>query len=597
MTQDENKNKNQEETNEEPIKKVPKKKVIYIELDEEITSVYDRVKKLQIQDMYLVMPERSVILQSVVNLKILKRKLTEIGKKVFIITTDPVGTKLALQAGIKVFDKIEDNSKVTKEILNPNLRIQPINASANELDDDSPSRTPQKKISILELVKNAKDGKKSFSFRSLWDARKKYAKAIKDKKQFSYGGPNKKALTTLVIASITMLLIIFYVALPGATIHLTAESNVLEASANVTLADADLNKLELDTHPSYTIASYGVETTVSVDITYNATGQLFSGENASGTITLTNEADYKWDLVPFSRLQSPDGVIFRTQQFVSVPAATDAGFSTVDVYVVADPKDSNDQVIGDRGNLPANTSFIFPALMESSQLLLYGNNAAAMTGGKTVVTKYVTQEDLDAAAKKVETELDSAIESTLQTEVDKMNSAQGSDDLVLLKGYDAFEKGTPSVNSPVVKDGDQVESFQISGSMTVSGISYNSSELVNILRNELKLHKSPEKQLQSIDESSVYYEIIDFDESSEKIKITATIKGVEEYVLDPEEESGALLIEKIKDHIAGKTIEEAKDYIENLPEINKVEIKSWPVWAPTIPTVRENIKIKVVSSK
>ena len=108
MKAEENKNKNPEEAHEEPIKKVSKKKVIYVELDEEITSIYDRVKRLQIEDMYLVVPERSVILQSVVNLKILRRKLSELGKKIFIITTDPVGTKLAIQAGIKVFDKIED---------------------------------------------------------------------------------------------------------------------------------------------------------------------------------------------------------------------------------------------------------------------------------------------------------------------------------------------------------------------------------------------------------------------------------------------------------------------------------------------------------
>lgn len=585
----ENKNQNQEES----VRKVPKKKVIYVELDEEITSIYDRVKKLQIEDMYLVVPERSVILQSVVNLKILRRKLTELGKKVFIITTDPIGTKLAFQAGIKVFDKIEDNNKVTREILNSQLKIQPINASANEIEDYSPSRIPQKKVSILELVKSAKDGKKGFSFRSLWDARKKYAKTIKERKQFSYGGPNKKALTTLVIASVTMLLIIFYVALPGATIYLTAESNVLEASANVTLADANLNKLELDTHPSYTIASYDVDTTVSVTVTYNATGQLFSGENATGTITLINEADYPWDLVAFTRLQSPDGVIFRTQQFVSVPAATETGFGTIDVYVIADAKDGDNQVIGDRGNLTANTHFILPGLRGTSQILLYGTNAFAMTGGKTVVTKYVTQEDIDASYLRVESELNDSAISTLEDKVVEMNSAQGSDDLVLLTGNYAFTKGDPSVTAPAVKDGNQVESFQISGTMSISGISYNSSELINILRNELKLHKSPEKQLQSIDEDSVYYEIVDFDDSAQKIKITATIKGVEEYVLDPEDESGALLIEKIKDHIAGKTIEEAKDYIENLPEINKVEIKSWPVWAPTIPTVRENIKIKV----
>ncbi|HAU39817.1 MAG: hypothetical protein UV80_C0002G0139 [Candidatus Peregrinibacteria bacterium GW2011_GWF2_43_17] len=589
---EENKNKNKEQSEETPAKKVAKKKVVYIELDEEITSVYDRVKKLQFNDIYLVVPERAVLLQSVVNLKILKRKFSDMEKVVFIITTDPVGTKLALQAGIKVFDKIDDNNKVTQTILNPQLKIQPLSATANEYEDYSPSRIPQKKVSILEIVKEFKNKKKGLSFKSLWDAQKKYRKLIKEKKQFGYYGPSRKTLTTLVIASVTMLLIIFYVALPGTTIYLTPESNVLEVSANITLADADVNAIELDSHPTHTIASYEIESVVEIGIAYNATGQLFSGENATGTITLTNEGENKWDLVAFTRLQSPDGVIFRTQQFVSVPAATEAGPGKLDVYVIADEKDADDQVIGDRGNLSAGTHFVLPGLREASQTVLYGENAVAMSDGETVVTKYVIAEDLVAAYEQAESSLYDAAQSTLQTKVDSLNTEQGTD-LVLLTGDYAFETGDISITVPDVEN-EQIDSFQVTGTMYIKGIAYNQSELVNILRNELKLKKSPEKQLKSIDEESMYYETIDIDESASKIKITASIKGIEEYVLDPEEESGARLVKKIKDHIAGMPVEEAKEYIQDLDEINTVEIKSWPVWAPTIPNVQENIKIRVV---
>jgi len=578
---------------EDEIKKVAKKKVIYIELDEEITSVYDRVKKLQSRDMYLVVPERAVLIQSIVNLKILQRKLHDIEKEIYIITTDPVGTKLALQAGIKVFDKIDDGSRVTREVLNPELRIQPIRASTNEYEELSPSRMPSKKISILDLMKNFKQTKRDFSWKTLWDIRHKYKDIMKKRKHLSMpGGPNRKALTTLVVISVTMLLIIFYVALPGATVYLTPESNVLEASANITLADAYLNSAELDTHPSHTLASYDVDTVVDVTITYDATGELFSGENASGTITLYNEADYEWSLVAFTRLQSPDGVIFRTQQFVTIPPATAAGPSTMDVSVLADEKDSDDSVIGDRGNLDSGTRFILPGLREVSQSLLYGENAAPLTGGKTVVTKYVIPEDFDAAYARVESELNAGAQEALQAEVDALNSEQGSD-LVLLTGDFSFDTYDPDIYIPDV-EGDQVPSFEVTGSMAISGVAYNYSELVNILRSELKLKKSPEKQLKSIDESSLYYEVFDIDRGAKKIKITASIKGVEEYVLDPEEESGARLIKKIKDHIAGKSIDEAEEYIQNLEEINTVDIKSWPVWAPTIPNVVENIKIKVV---
>ena len=50
------------------------KKVVYIEIDDEVTSVYDRIKNLKIKHIYLVVPRRSVLFQSIVNLKILKRK-------------------------------------------------------------------------------------------------------------------------------------------------------------------------------------------------------------------------------------------------------------------------------------------------------------------------------------------------------------------------------------------------------------------------------------------------------------------------------------------------------------------------------------------
>ncbi len=582
-----------QEEEEDEIKKVAKKKVIYIELDEEITSVYDRVRKLKFKDIYLVVPERAVLLQSVVNLKILQRKLHDVEKEVYIITTDPVGTKLALQAGIKVFDKIDDGSKVTKEVLNPELKIQPIRAAANEYEEVSPTRMPSKKVSILDLMKNFKQNKKHFSWKSLWDVKKKYKEIMKKRKQLSLpGGPNRKALTTLVVISVTMLLIIFYVALPGATVYLTPESNVLEASANITLADAYLNASELETHPTHTLASYGVDSVVEVSVQYDATGELFSGENATGTITLYNDADYEWSLVAFTRLESPDGVIFRTQQFVTIPAGTEAGPATLDVYVVADEKDSNDDIIGDRGNIDAGTHFILPGLRESSQALLYGENSSAMTGGNTIVTEYVLPEDIDAAYARVESELNAAVQDTLQAEVDALNAEQGSD-LVLLTGDFAFDTYDPNIEIPDVEE-EQLSSFEVTGSMAVSGIAFNYSELVNVLRSELKLRKSPEKQLKSIDEESLYYEVFDIDRGAKKIKITASIKGVEEYVLDPEEESGARLIKKIKDHIAGETVEGAEEYIQNLDEINTVEIKSWPVWAPTIPSVVENIKIKVV---
>ena len=77
-------------------------------------------------------------------------------------------------------------------------------------------------------------------------------------------------------------------------------------------------------------------------------------------------------------------------------------------------------------------------------------------------------------------------------------------------------------------------------------------------------------------------------------KITATIKGIEQYEISPDRENGRRLIENITDHIVGKSIEEAKIYIQQLPAINKVDISSWPAWSPNLPSVPDNIKIEIM---
>jgi len=53
-------------------------------------------------------------------------------------------------------------------------------------------------------------------------------------------------------------------------------------------------------------------------------------------------------------------------------------------------------------------------------------------------------------------------------------------------------------------------------------------------------------------------------------------------------------LKNLKERISGNNINEAEKYIQNLSEIDKVEVKVWPVWSPTIPKLTDNIKIKVV---
>ena len=185
-----------------------------------------------------------------------------------------------------------------------------------------------------------------------------------------------------------------------------------------------------------------------------------------------------------------------------------------------------------------------------------------------------------------------AVEEELRNEIGLKNDVD-STDYVLLFGEQAIVTGDVEYDPAANVVDTEVAQFDVAGEITAFGYSYSQEEMLNLLTQELLLKKSPQKKLVRINENSVTYRIFEKDSIKGRLKLTANIKGIEEFDIDPEKENGARLIQKIKDHILGKDIEDAKNYIQNLPEVNKVEVESWPVWSPTIPTVPDNIDVEI----
>ncbi|TSD02062.1 MAG: Uncharacterized protein Athens071425_160 [Parcubacteria group bacterium Athens0714_25] len=82
-------------------------KTFYIDVDEEVTSIIDRLKKSSVNENILVIPQRALILQSIVNLKLLKKEAEKNKKQVMIITQDAHGQALVERAGILVQSSME----------------------------------------------------------------------------------------------------------------------------------------------------------------------------------------------------------------------------------------------------------------------------------------------------------------------------------------------------------------------------------------------------------------------------------------------------------------------------------------------------------
>ncbi|MGL5830930.1 MAG: hypothetical protein ACRCZE_02155 [Candidatus Altimarinota bacterium] len=575
-------------------KKSQGKKVIYIEIDDEITSVFDKINKLRFKKIYLVIPQRAILFQSAINLKILKRKAEDIEKEIFVITNDPNGFKLAQRIGLQVFDKLEGHehpSLVNGKISDQN-DITPLKASVNSLSEEAPSRRDEKKFSISELIRRAPGGLSILSKRNTIKNEGTGKKKKEQKSSLVLVAPNKKALFSLVGVSVLIFGLISYIALPGATLSLTPKSNVIEVTTNVTLADYDRNQAELDTRPPKMIPSYRVSTNIEKVFSYQATGKEFQGKNAQGKVLIKNTSSNDWPLIPRTRFQTADGLVFRIDRQIVVPGGSAANPGTFEVNVTADPLDAFDQPIGERGNLVEGTKFFLPALSADNQTKIFAESVGSFDGGETSATKFISADDTAAARAKMEVELRDAAEAELKAIIAQRNEEQ-STNLQLLTGNNLVDLGEMDITIPQNIEGQKLESFDVKGTVTVSGIAYNQDELLTILNNELKVKKNPEKSLASVDENSITYKITENNTVAGKVTITPSIQGIEEFEISPKKENGERLIKKIKDQIVGKEIQEARDFIQGLPEIEKVEISTWPAWAPTIPSVPDNIKIEI----
>lgn len=573
----------------ENIKKVSKKKILFVQIDEEITRIFERIEKLPYAEVYLVVPKRSVLLQSVVNLKILKQKLAEIGKGVALITNDLNGMKLAHQAEIKVFDHWDINTEAAaiKEEKDPeNALLKPVTATQNEVEDDSPSRLPKKKSSIFEVVRHRQKGEKGFSLRSYWETLKKNRS---DRKSISlYLTPGKKKwIFALVTGSVLVFFVIAYIALPGATVYIEPASNVITKAVNVTLTP--------NPEDPHSLNVYEVTTDIEYTLTHSSTGITSEGQNASGNLTIINISGVERPLIAQTRFQTEDGIVFRIQSEVIVPAGTAESPATLVVPVVADLLDANGVAVGERGNI-APTRFFLPGLREDTRDQLYGETYVAMTGGTTLIHTKVTEDDLTAAKVKLESDIKEKAIAALRKETLSLGNTK-SLNLKLLEDSDVIEYGAPVIKIPYELVGQEMDSFDMTGSMSISGVAYDNDALLSILKTEIMSKQTPGKLLISVDENSVSIQVLEVDNNNNVYKMTAQIQGIEEYEIDPGSEGENQLVEKIKEHIAGKTVEEATAYIENLPEVNKVEISLWPFWSPSIPSLAENIVIKSLSDK
>jgi hypothetical protein len=80
----------------------------YIDVDEEITSIIEKIKGSRMDELVVVVPKGALLIQSIINLKLLKKEADSLNKEIIIVTQDKAGKLLIEKAGIAIENKLED---------------------------------------------------------------------------------------------------------------------------------------------------------------------------------------------------------------------------------------------------------------------------------------------------------------------------------------------------------------------------------------------------------------------------------------------------------------------------------------------------------
>ncbi|MCA9327478.1 hypothetical protein KDA14_03035, partial [Candidatus Saccharibacteria bacterium] len=133
------------------------KQTIYVDVDDEITAIIDKLTNASGKIVALVLPKRATVLQSIVNMKLLKRTAESAGKNLVLVTTEAGLLPLAGIVGLHVADTpssrptippMPDQPSDEPESVDEPLDIAD-NSGTNEEEDFDPDAAAGTAVGVL----------------------------------------------------------------------------------------------------------------------------------------------------------------------------------------------------------------------------------------------------------------------------------------------------------------------------------------------------------------------------------------------------------------------------------------------------------------
>ncbi|MHB1330755.1 MAG: hypothetical protein ACYCY6_02195 [Minisyncoccota bacterium] len=372
-----------------------------------------------------------------------------------------------------------------------------------------------------------------------------------------YNSTSPKSPTTKRRVFLSMVILIcgglaFYSLRSGATVEYTPK--IVSLTFDKELYSA--SQMENGAGLSYSIVKLSKEKSLDVP----ASGEESVSISASGRVVIYNTQDSPQQLVATTRLESPDGKIYRIPDDITIPAK-----GNLEVTATADQP-------GVEYNTGL-TDFTIPGFKGSSKYeLVYARSKSSMSGGFIGMRKKVSEDDL-ANAKSV---LEESIRSELMAEV-------GSQ---MPEGFVAFPEFSNITYEmlPTVPVGESNAKVGIRGD--ISSVIFNSEELSEYLATQKLNSSTPVGEIEVSDFSLLAMSPVgELEGATATSSIRFQVSGTADFVYITEE---ALLAADL----SGTRKNDLETILEKYQSIETASATIRPFWKSSFPSDATKIKIE-----
>lgn len=570
-----------------PQSKAPAKETIYIDVDDEITSIINKVDSAKAKVLALVLPKRANALQSVVNMRLLKRSAERAGKNIVLVTGEAALLPLAGAVGLHISKNLQSAPEIPPSPIEADEPEEPVESvpGSEETADDQGNINPEDAATKIDYKKSIGELAAAHGLdEEAIDLSAPEDELPVPKKPKSSAGPqamskklkvpNFERFRLILFGGIALLVafIIFIIfailVLPKGMVTISTTS--LPVSANLTL-DASDKYTAVDGLKNQIPASLKA-TKQTANQTVNATGQLNQGVKATGSITMS--AQECNSSLPSSVLAgsgvSSNGLTYITQQVTKFSNTAINNGGGCFTYQATSATPITAQTGGSRYNLSA-VSFTVSGRSDVS-----GTGSAS--GGTDNNVTIVSQSDVDSAKAKVT----SASSDTFTKTFEKQLADQGFYVLTsTLKPSDPVVTATPAV-------GTQATSAAVTVEVTYSVLAVKKDDLRKIIGDALNKQVDKSKQKLSNDDVLKGATV---SVQNQTAPAAATLNVSEDTTAIP-----IINVAQIKTLAAGKKSGDIKTVILATPGVKNVEVKFSPFWVTKAKASKITVKLVQVKA-